>query len=140
MSQKCNQEFGQQPQTHRVMFCTNNQKHIPVQSGIFRLGNDTPLYTNFTTRQNASAHIDITALLRFILCNCKYGCMFCMLLFNFVNCVFLFLSYVFFCYVYIFLLVCMFCSGYSVSLYCSVHCLCANVYCATATGCQPNCS
>ena len=39
-----------------------------------------------------------------------------------------------------FLLLCMFCSGYSVSLCCSVYCLCVNVYCTTATGCQPNCS
>jgi hypothetical protein len=23
---------------------------------------------------------------------------------------------------------------------CSMHCLCVNVYCTTATGCQPNCS
>jgi hypothetical protein len=29
---------------------------------------------------------------------------------------------------------------YSVSLCCSVYCLCVNVYCTTATGCQPNCS
>ena len=34
----------------------------------------------------------------------------------------------------------MFCSVYSVSLCCSVYCLCVNVYCTTATGCQPNCS
>jgi hypothetical protein len=27
-----------------------------------------------------------------------------------------------------------------VSLSCSVHCLCVNVYCTTATGCQHNCS
>jgi hypothetical protein len=25
-------------------------------------------------------------------------------------------------------------------LCCSVHCLCVNVYCTTATGCKPNCS
>jgi len=36
-----------------------------------------------------------------------YGCMFCMILFNFV-------SYVFYCYVYVFLLLCMFSSVYSV--------------------------
>ena len=30
--------------------------------------------------------------------------------------------------------------GYSVSLCCSVNCLCVNVYCTTATRCQPNCS
>jgi len=34
----------------------------------------------------------------------------------------------------------MFRSGYSVSLCCSVYCLCVNVYCTAATGCQPNCS
>jgi len=55
-----------------------------------------------------------------------YGCMFCMLLLNFVN--------------YVILLLCMFRSVYSVSLYCSVYCLCVNVYCTTATGSQPNCS
>ena len=73
-------------------------------------------------------------------------CMFFMLLFNFVNYVFLFLclrilivmfmySY---CYVYVFLLLCMFRSVYSVSLCCSMYCLCVNVYCTTATRCQPN--
>jgi hypothetical protein len=41
-----------------------------------------------------------------------YSCMFCMLLFNFVN-------YVFFCYGYVFLL-CTIRSGFSVSLCCSV--------------------
>jgi len=46
----------------------------------------------------------------------------------------------YFYYVYVFLLLCMFCSVYSVSLRCSVYCLCVNVYCTTATGCLPNCS
>ena len=73
--------------------------------------------------------------------------MFCMLLLNFVNYVFLLLClcifivmFMYYCYVYVFLLLCMFRSVYSVSLCCSVYCLCVNVYCTTATGCQPNCS
>ena len=32
----------------------------------------------------------------------------------------------------------MFRSVYSVSMCCSVYCLCVDVYCAAATGCQPN--
>ena len=55
-----------------------------------------------------------------------YGCVFCILAFNFVN--------------YVFLSLYMFCSGYSVSLCCSVYCLCVNGFCTTANGCQPNCS
>jgi len=58
--------------------------------------------------------------------------------FNFVYYVFLILYFNFLYYV--FLLLHMFCSVYSVSLCCSVYCLCVNVYCTTATGCQPNCS
>ena len=65
-----------------------------------------------------------------------YGCMFCMVPFNFVNYVFLLLRLciliVMFMYSYYI--------GYSVPLCCSMHCLCANVYCTTATGCQPNCN
>ena len=45
-----------------------------------------------------------------------------------------------YCFVYVSLLLCIFLSGYSASLCCSVYCLCVNVYCTTATGCQPNCS
>ena len=60
-----------------------------------------------------------------------YGCMFCMLLFNFS----IIYSY---CYVYVLLLLCMLRSGYSVSFCCFVYCFCVNVYCTTATGCQPN--
>jgi len=46
----------------------------------------------------------------------------------------------FYCYVYVFLLLCIFCSVYSVSLGFSAYCLCVNVYCTTATGCEPSCS
>jgi len=46
----------------------------------------------------------------------------------------------FYRYAYVFLSLCMFCFVYSVSLCRSVYCLFVNVYCTTATGCQPNCS
>ena len=42
-----------------------------------------------------------------------------------------------YCKVYVFISLCMFRSGYSVSLCCSVYCLCVNVYCTTATGVNP---
>jgi hypothetical protein len=45
-----------------------------------------------------------------------------------------------YCYVYVFLFLCIFCSVYSVPLCCFLYCLCVNVYCTAATGCQPNCS
>ena len=45
-----------------------------------------------------------------------------------------------YCYVYVLLLLCMFRSGYFVSLCSSAYCFCVNMYCTTATGCQPNCS
>ena len=44
-----------------------------------------------------------------------------------------------YCNVYVFLLLCMVYSPYSVSLCCSGYCLCVNVYCTTATGCEPDC-
>jgi hypothetical protein len=102
--------------------------------------------------------------------HCIYGCMFCTLLFNFVYYVSLLLClcilivmfmypycYVYvslllclcilivmfmypYCYVYVFLLLRMFRSRYCVSLCCSVYCLCVNVCCTTATGCQLSCS
>jgi len=66
-----------------------------------------------------------------IVYHCIYGCMFCMLLFNFVY--------------YVFSLLYMFRPRYCVSLCCSVYCWCVTVYCTvlyctTATGCQPSCS
>jgi hypothetical protein len=68
------------------------------------------------------------------------GCMFCYVVVCFV-CFYLILYILFsYCYVYVFLLLCMFHSRYYVLLCCSVYCLCVNVYCTTATGCQPICS
>ena len=37
---------------------------------------------------------------------------------------------------FVFLFLCVFCSGYSVSLCCSVYCLCVNVYCTVLYCCQ----
>jgi hypothetical protein len=51
-------------------------------------------------------------------------------------------QYFFNCYVIFFLFLCMFLIFWLCmfrSLY-SAYCLCVNVYCTTATGCQPNCS
>ena len=55
-----------------------------------------------------------------------------MLFFNFVNYVFLFLC--------LCILIVMYFMYILFSLCCSMYCLCVNVYCTTATGCQPNCS
>ena len=60
-----------------------------------------------------------------------YGCMFCMLPFNFVNYVFFCLFKYSYCYV---------CPVLGIVSLCSVYCLRVNVYFTTATGCQPNCS
>ena len=56
------------------------------------------------------------------------------------SCIFIVMFMYSYCHVHVFLLLCMFCAVYSVSLCCSVFCLCVNVYCTTTTGCQPNCS
>jgi hypothetical protein len=75
----------------------------------------------------------------------KFYCFFHILLFLFCVIVYIvvyFVSYLIlyimysFYHVYVFLLLCAFCSRYSVSLCCSLYCLCVNVYCTTATGCQ----
>ena len=52
----------------------------------------------------------------------------------------------FYCYVYVFLFLCLCILIAMYVLYilfllcCSMYRLCVNVYCNTATGCQPNCS
>jgi hypothetical protein len=73
-----------------------------------------------------------------ILYHCIDSCMICVLLFNCENYVFLLYLYIIFL-VQVFLLLCMCRSVFSVSLCCSVYCLCVNVYCTTVTGCQHIC-
>jgi hypothetical protein len=77
-----------------------------------------------------------------LVCGYTYGCMFCMLPFNFVNYVFLLLSLCilivmfsyFYCYVRSVLCILFHC----VVLY--IVCVYVYVYCTAATGCQPYCS
>jgi len=71
----------------------------------------------------------------------RYGCMFCMLLLNFVNCIILLLCLCVLIFMFIYSY-CYVCSVLCIlfSLCCTMYCLCVNVYCTTATGCQPNCS
>ena len=65
--------------------------------------------------------------------------MLCMLLFILMNYVFLLLCMRIIVCVCILIVLCV--PFYvSVSLCRSVYCLCVNVYCTAATGCQPNCS
>jgi hypothetical protein len=60
----------------------------------------------------------------------------CFVCFYLILCVLIMYFIAMFIYSFLF----MFRSRYSVSLCCSVYCLCINVYCSTATGFQPNCS
>ena len=88
-------------------------------------------------------------IIRSYIDNMKFYCFFNILLVLFCITVYMVICFVCFYlilyimhsyYVYVFLLLCMFRSRYSVSLCGSVYCLCVNVYCTTATGCQLNCS
>jgi len=129
-------------QQYMVRFSCWNYNKSPYK--ISRLVNITLLYHNARYVKYKNTKICDTTLITTFSSTCfglysdhhqgdvliikiQYACMFCTLLFNFVY-------YIFF-YVYLFLLFSMFCSGYSVSLRCSVYCLCVNVCCATAIAC-----
>ena len=89
--------------------------------------------------------------------HCMYGCVFCVLLFSFVNYVTLLLClcipimFIYF-YSYIYVLLCLrvlivmyvpFCVCCFIVMFCVLCvcvCVCVNVYCTAVTGCQPNCS
>jgi len=70
-------------------------------------------------------------------------CIWLYVLYTFVQfsklCIFIVMFMYSYYHVYVFVLLCMFYSVYSVSLCCSVYCLCVNVYCTTATRYQPYC-
>ena len=84
-----------------------------------RMSGSIPLLTLYAIMEWLGA--DLTSI--FLCCLC---------VFNFVNYVLLLLGLCILFVMYVLFV-------YSVSL-CSVYCLCVNVYCTTATGCQPNCS
>ena len=65
-----------------------------------------------------------------VLYHCIYGCMFCMLLFNFVNCVFLLLCYIFFCLNILIVLYIPFWVFCFIVLFCVLFvCKCVLLYC-----------